>query len=58
MCLVNLAAADLLFTLGVPAVAYTRYTQSWRLGETICRLLPYTQVSYIFFAPTSIDRAR
>ncbi|XP_017796578.1 PREDICTED: free fatty acid receptor 4-like [Habropoda laboriosa] len=43
MCLVNLAAADLLFTLGVPAVAYTRYTQSWRLGETICRLLPYTQ---------------
>ncbi|CAL7938292.1 unnamed protein product [Xylocopa violacea] len=43
MCLVNLAAADLLFTVGVPAVAYTRYTQSWRLGETICKLLPYTQ---------------
>ncbi|XP_029036861.1 free fatty acid receptor 4-like [Osmia bicornis bicornis] len=43
MCLVNLATADLLFSLGVPAIAYTRFTQSWRLGETICRLLPYTQ---------------
>ncbi|XP_012146875.2 free fatty acid receptor 4-like [Megachile rotundata] len=43
MCLVNLAAADLLFTAGIPAIAYTRLTQSWRLGETICRLLPYTQ---------------
>lgn len=44
LCLVNLAAADLLFTVGVPAIAYTRLTQSWRLGETICRLLPYSQV--------------
>ncbi|XP_076164804.1 free fatty acid receptor 4-like [Ptiloglossa arizonensis] len=43
LCLVNLAAADLLFTVGVPAIAYTRLTQSWRLGETICRLLPYSQ---------------
>ncbi|XP_076240030.1 free fatty acid receptor 4-like [Calliopsis andreniformis] len=43
LCLVNLAAADLLFTVGVPAVAYTRLTQSWRLGDTICRLLPYSQ---------------
>ncbi|KAG7200491.1 hypothetical protein KM043_001057 [Ampulex compressa] len=43
LCLVNLAAADLLFTLGVPAVAYTRLTQSWRLGEAACRLLPYSQ---------------
>ena len=44
LCLVNLAAADLLFTVGVPAVAYTRLTQSWHLGETVCRLLPYSQV--------------
>lgn len=43
LCLVNLAAADLLFTLGVPAIAYTRLTQSWRLGEVVCRLLPYSQ---------------
>ena len=43
LCLVNLAAADLLFTVGVPAVAYTRLTQSWHLGETVCRLLPYSQ---------------
>ncbi|XP_076651017.1 free fatty acid receptor 4-like isoform X2 [Halictus rubicundus] len=44
LCLVNLAAADLLFSTGVPAIAYTRLTQSWRLGETICKLLPYSQV--------------
>ncbi|XP_012250870.2 free fatty acid receptor 4-like [Athalia rosae] len=43
LCLVNLAAADLLFALGVPAVAYTRLTQTWKLGEIICRLLPYSQ---------------
>ncbi|XP_003423809.1 free fatty acid receptor 4 isoform X1 [Nasonia vitripennis] len=43
LCLVNLAAADLLFALGVPAVAYTRLTQSWRLGEAVCRMLPYSQ---------------
>ncbi|XP_012283038.1 free fatty acid receptor 4 [Orussus abietinus] len=43
LCLVNLAAADLLFALGVPAVAYTRLTQTWRLEETVCRLLPYSQ---------------
>ncbi|XP_026672567.1 free fatty acid receptor 4-like isoform X2 [Ceratina calcarata] len=43
MCLVNLAAADLLFTVGVPAIAYTRFTQSWRFGDAICKLLPYTQ---------------
>lgn len=46
LCLVNLAAADLLFALGVPAVAYTRLTQSWRLGEAVCRMLPYSQVSH------------
>ena len=44
LCLVNLAAADLLFALGVPAVAYTRLTQSWRLGDAVCRMLPYSQV--------------
>ncbi|XP_046417975.1 free fatty acid receptor 4-like [Neodiprion pinetum] len=43
LCLVNLAAADLLFALGVPAVAYTRLTQKWRLGDSVCRLLPYSQ---------------
>ncbi|CAB0036563.1 unnamed protein product [Trichogramma brassicae] len=48
LCLVNLAAADLLFALGVPAVAYTRLTQSWRLGEIVCRLLPYSQVMTLF----------
>lgn len=48
LCLVNLAAADLLFALGVPAVAYTRLTQSWRLGDTVCRLLPYSQVTLLF----------
>ncbi|XP_076229231.1 free fatty acid receptor 4-like isoform X2 [Nomia melanderi] len=44
LCLVNLAAADLLFSVGVPAIAYTRLTQAWRLGETICKLLPYSQL--------------
>ncbi|XP_011502175.1 PREDICTED: free fatty acid receptor 4-like [Ceratosolen solmsi marchali] len=43
LCLVNLAAADLLFALGVPAVAYTRLTHSWKLGEIVCRMLPYSQ---------------
>ncbi|XP_051171387.1 neuropeptide Y receptor type 2-like [Leptopilina boulardi] len=43
LCLVNLAAADLLFALGVPAVAYTRLTQSWKLGDAVCRLIPYSQ---------------
>ncbi|KZC10513.1 PREDICTED: neuropeptide Y receptor type 2-like [Dufourea novaeangliae] len=43
LCLVNLAVADLLFSFGVPAVAYTRLSQTWCLGETICKLLPYSQ---------------
>ncbi|KAK2575788.1 hypothetical protein KPH14_007173 [Odynerus spinipes] len=43
MCLVNLAAADVLFALGVPAVAYTRLTQSWQLGDVVCALLPYSE---------------
>ena len=49
LCLVNLAAADLLFALGVPAVAYTRLTQSWRLGDAVCRLLPYSQVRLMIY---------
>lgn len=40
----NLAAADLLFTLSIPAVAYTRFVPSWKLGNIACRLIPYTQV--------------
>uniref|UniRef100_A0ABD2VWK6 G-protein coupled receptors family 1 profile domain-containing protein n=1 Tax=Trichogramma kaykai TaxID=54128 RepID=A0ABD2VWK6_9HYME len=56
LCLVNLAAADLLFALGVPAVAYTRLTQSWRLGELVCRLLPYSQVMTLFSFSLSLNR--
>ncbi|KAJ8664249.1 hypothetical protein QAD02_005911 [Eretmocerus hayati] len=43
LCLLNLAITDLLFALGIPAAAYTRLTQDWRLGETVCRILPYSQ---------------
>ncbi|XP_043663746.1 free fatty acid receptor 4-like isoform X1 [Vespula pensylvanica] len=43
LCLVNLAAADLLFALGIPVVAYTRLTQSWELGDAVCALLPYSE---------------
>jgi hypothetical protein len=43
--LLNLAAADLVFALGIPAVAATRLTQEWILGDAICRILPYSQVS-------------
>ncbi|XP_047345241.1 free fatty acid receptor 4-like isoform X2 [Vespa velutina] len=43
LCLVNLAAADLLFALGIPVVAYTRLTQSWELGDVVCALLPYSE---------------
>lgn len=44
LCLVNLAAADLLFAIGMPGVAITRITQSWMLGDAVCRILPYSQV--------------
>ncbi|KAL2746534.1 free fatty acid receptor 4-like [Vespula maculifrons] len=44
LCLVNLAAADLLFALGIPVVAYTRLTQSWELGDAVCALLPYSEL--------------
>lgn len=43
--LLNLAAADLVFALGVPAVAFTRISQDWRLGNIFCKILPYSQVS-------------
>jgi hypothetical protein len=43
--LLNLAAADLVFALGIPAVAATRLTEEWALGDTTCRILPYSQVS-------------
>jgi G protein-coupled receptor 120 len=44
--LLNLAAADLVFALGIPAVAATRLTQEWSLGDATCRILPYSQVKY------------
>ncbi|XP_015176904.1 PREDICTED: free fatty acid receptor 4-like isoform X4 [Polistes dominula] len=47
LCLVNLAAADLLFALGIPVVAYTRLTQSWKLGDVVCALLPYSEKSVV-----------
>ncbi|XP_015116350.1 neuropeptide Y receptor type 2 isoform X2 [Diachasma alloeum] len=62
-CLVNLAVADLLFAVGIPAVAYTRLTQSWSLGETMCKFLPYSQLVCGFvllwtLTLISIDRYR
>ncbi|XP_018576223.1 somatostatin receptor type 5-like [Anoplophora glabripennis] len=59
----NLAAADLLFALTIPAVAYTRIVVSWQLGDVTCRIIPYIQfVSGIVLLWTlaliSIDRHR
>ncbi|KAF2884319.1 hypothetical protein ILUMI_21838 [Ignelater luminosus] len=59
----NLAAADLLFALSIPAVAYTRVVPSWKLGDIACRFIPYTQfVSGIVLLWTlcliSMDRYR
>ena len=45
--LLNLAAADLVFALGIPAVAATRLTQDWARGDATCRILPYSQVKWI-----------
>ncbi|KAK6635956.1 hypothetical protein RUM44_001211 [Polyplax serrata] len=39
----NLAAADLVFALGIPVVAVTRITQNWILGNATCRMLAYSQ---------------
>ncbi|GLH05115.1 RYamide receptor [Gryllus bimaculatus] len=43
--LLNLAAADLVFALGIPAVVAARLSASagWPLGPAACRLLPYSQ---------------
>lgn len=59
----NLAAADLLFALSIPAVAYTRIVPSWILGDIACRFIPYIQfVSGIVMLWTlcliSMDRYR
>lgn len=43
--LLNLAVADLVFALGSPLVALARLVPEWPLGDTACRVLPYTQVS-------------
>ncbi|XP_046386337.1 orexin receptor type 2-like [Ischnura elegans] len=61
--LLNLAAADLVFALGIPLVAFTRVTKEWRLGETACRILPYSQFVCGFvllwtLALISMDRHR
>lgn len=42
--LLNLAAADIVFAGGIPAVAASRVLLGWQLGDAVCRLLPYTQV--------------
>ncbi|CAH1131237.1 unnamed protein product [Ceutorhynchus assimilis] len=59
----NLAVSDILFALTIPVVAYTRFTQSWELGDITCRVVPYIQfVSGIVLLWTlafiSIDRHR
>lgn len=59
----NLAVSDIIFALTIPVVAYTRFTQSWKLGNVACRIVPYVQfVSGIVLLWTlaliSIDRHR
>lgn len=46
--LLNLAAADLIFALGIPAVAFSRVTEEWKLGDVFCKILPYSQVTTHF----------
>lgn len=46
--LLNLAAADLVFAFSIPAIAYTRITQNWYLGDISCKIVPYSQVNIIF----------
>ncbi|XP_067000907.1 free fatty acid receptor 4 [Anabrus simplex] len=41
--LLNLAAADLVFALGIPAVAASRLSTEWTMGDIVCRILPYSQ---------------
>lgn len=40
----NLAAADLLFAITIPTVAYTRIVAVWKLGNIACKIIPYIQV--------------
>lgn len=42
--LLNLAVADSLFALGIPAVIVARISPKWQLGDIVCKLLPYSQV--------------
>ncbi|KAG8223036.1 hypothetical protein J437_LFUL001358 [Ladona fulva] len=61
--LLNLAAADLLFAMGIPLVAITRVTRAWKLGDIACKLLPYSQFVCGFvllwtLALISMDRHR
>jgi len=51
--LLNLAAADLVFAMGIPLVAAARITHDWQLGDIACRLLPYSQVSVKFTFKTN-----
>ena len=43
--LLNLTAADLAFVSSIPALMYARLSSQWTLGNTICKMLPYSQVS-------------
>ncbi|KAF5286163.1 hypothetical protein FQR65_LT12921 [Abscondita terminalis] len=59
----NLVAADLMFALSIPAVAYTRIVANWVFGDVACRFISYTQfVSGIVLLWTlcliSVDRYR
>ncbi|VEN60830.1 unnamed protein product [Callosobruchus maculatus] len=59
----NLAVADILFTLTIPVVAYTRLAVTWDFGDAACRIVPYIQfVSGIVLLWTlaliSMDRHR
>lgn len=40
----NLAAADLVLAMTIPAVAYTRTVGDWKLGDAACKMVPYFQV--------------
>lgn len=44
--IVNLACADLVFVMIIPAIAGARGAPSWNLGAFTCKLLPYSQVSF------------
>nr|CAI5862982.1 unnamed protein product [Callosobruchus analis] len=41
----NLAVADILFTLTIPVVAYTRLAVTWDFGDVACKIVPYIQVN-------------